>query len=316
MTETSPTSPEGRRSRPAGRRSEGRRRGLALLVLLSAMLAATVPGAGAVRAEPLRAPRLDPRGAAPDGLRPTFDADARAEAPGADTPNPAGPTPAIPSAPPAVPRLALPGPWPAVEVRTLLVGLHLLGLCFGLGGATMLDFWLLRWMRWGYLPDDVVRTFEFVAKAVSAGLVLLWLSGCGFLALYAVSDPAKLANPKIVAKLVIVGALSINGLVIHRLVLPYVALARAAPLFDGFRRRRRLLFVLSGSLSGVSWYAAFALGLLREFNGRVPAVTLLGIWLTLVLLAVAVTEAVLLLAPALRPRPPQAEADRSRFSIL
>lgn len=299
MTETSPTSPEGRRSLPAHPRPEGRRRGLLLLVVIPAMLAAAVPAA---RAEAFGAPRLEGRAAMPDGLRPTFDAAARTEAPGAAMPVPAAPSPAIQAAPPAVPRLALPGPWPAIEVRTLLIGLHLLGLCFGLGGATMLDFWLLRWMRWGYLPDNVVRTFEFVAKAVSAGLVLLWLSGCGFLALYALYDPAKLANPKIVAKLVIVGALSINGLVIHRLVLPYVALARAAPLFDGVRRRRRLLFVLSGALSGVSWYTAFALGLLREFNGRVPATTLLGLWLMLVLLVVAATEAVLLLAPALRPR--------------
>lgn len=43
--------------------------------------------------------------------------------------------------------LPLPEPLPAVRVLTLLVGLHLIGLCFGLGGATMLDFWILRWMR-------------------------------------------------------------------------------------------------------------------------------------------------------------------------
>ena len=305
MSETSPTTPEGRLSHPVAAGRAGRRRGLALLFVLSVSLVAAPPGAGAARAEAPPALSLADPGAVPEGLRPTFDAVAPAASPIAA----AVPAGAAAAAPPAVPRVALPGSWPAIEVRTLLVGLHLLGLCFGLGGATMLDFWLLRWMRWGYLPDDVVRTFAFVAEAVSAGLVLLWLSGCGFLALYAVADPAKLANPKIVAKLVIVGALSVNGLVIHRLVLPYVALARSAPLFDGFRRRRRLLFVLSGSLSGASWYAAFALGLLREFNGRVPAMTLLGIWLTLVLLAIAATEVVLLLAPALRPR--MAAGDRA-----
>ena len=300
MTETSTIMASGRRPCPIAARRGVRRRASRVLVLLSAMLAAASLADRAARAETFGAAPIGDRGALAEAFRPSFDAAVPVP------PDPGSPSPDVPAravqAPPAVPRLTLPGPWPAIEVRTILVGLHLLGLCFGLGGATMLDFWLLRWMRWGYLPDNVVRTFEFVGKAVSAGLVMLWLSGCGFLALYAFSDPAKLANPKIVAKLVIVGALSINGLVIHRLVLPYVALARAAPLFDGFRRRRRLLFVLSGSVSGVSWYAAFALGLLREFNGRVPATTLLGIWLTLILLTVTATELLLLLAPALRPR--------------
>ena len=305
MTDTSTIMASGRRPRPIAARRGLRRRMSRLLVLLWAALAAASLAGGAARADTSGAAPSGDHGAMPDVFRPSFDAAVPAS-PGPEGPTREGPSPDMPAramgAPPAVPHLALPAPWPAIEVRTVLVGLHLMGLCFGLGGATMLDFWLLRWMRWGYLPDNVVRTFEFVGKAVSAGLVMLWLSGCGFLALYALSDPAKLANPKIVAKLVIVGALSINGLVIHRLVLPYVALARAAPLFDGFRRRRRLLFVLSGSVSGVSWYAAFALGLLREFNGRVPATTLLGIWMTLVLLAVTATEVLLLLAPALRPR--------------
>lgn len=60
--------------------------------------------------------------------------------------------------------VALPGPLPPVKVLTLLVGLHLVGLCFGLGGATMLDFWILRWMRWGGLPPEIARIFLFVSK--------------------------------------------------------------------------------------------------------------------------------------------------------
>ena len=65
----------------------------------------------------------------------------------------------------------LPDPLPQLKVLTLLVGMHLLGMCFGLGGATMLDLWILRWMRRGSLPVELGRTFHFISDAVALGPV-------------------------------------------------------------------------------------------------------------------------------------------------
>ncbi len=186
------------------------------------------------------------------------------------------------AAPLAVP---LPAPFPPVRVLTLLVGLHLIGLSFGLGGATMLDFWILRWMRWGSLPPEIARIFLFVSKVVTVGLGLLWLSGLGFLAVYAVESPEKLANPKLWAKLVVVLALTVNGLLIHAVVLPGVLRDIGRPMLDGVSGVRTGIFLVSGAVSGVSWYAAFALGLMREINGVVPTGLLLSLWLAGVLAA-------------------------------
>ncbi|SFL74817.1 hypothetical protein [Methylorubrum salsuginis] len=186
---------------------------------------------------------------------------------------------------PKVMSLPLPAPFPPIRLLTLLVGLHLIGLCFGLGGATMLDFWILRWMRWGGLPPEIARTFLFVSKVVSVGIALLWLSGLGFLAVYAVESPEKLANPKIVAKFVIVLALTINGLLIHALVLPSVLRDVSRPMFEGVSHTSTAVFLVSGAISGVSWYAAFALGLMRELNGRVSAGLLLTLWMAAVVVA-------------------------------
>ena len=285
---------DGRRARRSRRLG---RAGAAALVVLSAASALSAPPLRAAEAGRRRGETPVHALREPEAFRPTFGAEVAMLAPdrGAEV---AARAPAAVARPPVVPALALPGSWPAIEVRTLLVGLHLLGLSFGLGGATMLDFWVLRWMRWGYLPDNVVRTFAFVGKVVSAGLALLWLSGLGFLVLYALYDPAKLGNPKILAKLAIVAALTVNGVVVHRLVLPYVARACCLPLFDGFHRRRRMLYVLSGALSGVSWYSAFALGLLHEFNGRVAASALLALWLTLVLGSMVALDLLLSRVPA------------------
>ncbi|WP_245442611.1 hypothetical protein [Methylobacterium terrae] len=179
----------------------------------------------------------------------------------------------------------LPAPFPPVRVLTLLVAVHLIGLCFGLGGATMLDFWILRWMRWGSLPGEIARIFLFVSKVVSVGLGLLWASGLGFLAVYAVEAPDKFDNPKLWAKIAVVLVLTINGLLIHAVVLPGVLRDLSRPMLDGVSGRHTAIFLVSGAVSGVSWYAAFALGLVRELNGTVPAALLLALWLAAVLAA-------------------------------
>ncbi|WP_232628999.1 hypothetical protein [Methylobacterium sp. Leaf118] len=190
-----------------------------------------------------------------------------------------GVAPASAQALPTDLSLPLPGPFPPIRLLTLLLGLHLIGLCLGLGGATMLDFWILRWMRWGGLPPEIARTFLFVSKVVSVGIALLWISGLGFLALYAIEAPEKLSNPKLVAKIVIVLALTVNGLLIHALVLPRVLRDVSRPMFEGVSHISTVIFLVSGAVSGVSWYAAFALGLMRELNGRASGGLLLSLWL-------------------------------------
>lgn len=194
------------------------------------------------------------------------------------------------AATPARVRLLLDLGWlPGIELRTVLVALHLIGLCFGLGGATMLDFWILRWLRWRALPETIVRTFEFLAKVVSAGLILLWVSGIGFLLTYAIDSPEKLSNPKVWAKVTMVLALTLNGLVLHAAVIPKVLAHPQRPLLQDLSLGQRTLFIICGAVSGVSWYAAFALGLLREFNNKVAATHLLGLWLVSIAAVAALT---------------------------
>jgi hypothetical protein len=177
----------------------------------------------------------------------------------------------------------LPDPLPQLKVLTLLVGIHLLGMCFGLGGATMLDLWILRWMRKGSLPVEIGRTFHFISDAVTIGLCLLWLSGLGFLALYAMESPEKFENPKLWAKVIVVIVLTINGMIIHAFVLPEALRDLSRPLLFGVSRGRAALFLASGAISGVSWYTAFAFGIFRELNNSVTFTLLVIMWLTLIL---------------------------------
>ncbi|MBX8487707.1 hypothetical protein [Pseudomonas cichorii] len=182
-------------------------------------------------------------------------------------------------------RIDLPDPLPHVRVLTVLVGLHLLGLCFGLGGATMLDYWILRWMRKGSLPVEIKSTFTFISTVVAIGLGLLWLSGLGFLALYGLESPEKLSNPKLWAKVCIVAALTLNGMLIHVFVLPVVLRDMSQPILEGVSRSRIAIFLASGALSAMSWYTAFALGIFRELNNSVSFSLLIALWLTLTVAA-------------------------------
>lgn len=179
---------------------------------------------------------------------------------------------------------------PPLKLRTVLIALHLVGFAIGLGGVTMLDFWILRWMRGWPVTADIVRTFQFVSKAIGVALAVLWASGIGFVALYQVAMPELLANPKLWAKTAIVVVLTANGLFVHRHVLPVLISDIGGPLFQDYPPRRRSMLFAAGALSGVSWYAAFALGTFRELNGTVPATRLLALWLTAVLLAWAAAE--------------------------
>lgn len=153
----------------------------------------------------------------------------------------------------------LPSSLPPVRALTVLTEIHLLGVCFGLGGATMLDFWILRWLRRGDLPGEVARIFRFVSKVCTVGLAMLWLSGLGLLALYAVETPDKLANPKLWAKLTIVLVLTLNGVVIPSIVLPNTLSDVRRPLLEGASGLRAVTFLMSGAVSGVFWYSALAL---------------------------------------------------------
>ena len=182
--------------------------------------------------------------------------------------------------------LPLPAPLPPVRGITVLIGLHILGVCFGLGGATMLDFWILRWLRWGGLPGEIARIFGYVSKVCTVGLGLLWLSGLGFLALYALDAPEKLDNPKLWAKVTVVVALTLNGLVIHRVVLPGILRDVSQPMFAGLTGLRAGIFLASGAVSGISWYTAFALGVMRELNGTVAYGLLVGLWLAAIAAAI------------------------------
>jgi hypothetical protein len=186
---------------------------------------------------------------------------------------------------------------PVLHIKTFLVMAHLFGLTLGLGGATILDIILLRLAVQGTpVQHTHAKIVALISKLVTWALVILWLSGIGFLLQYWQSNPELLGNPKLYAKISIVAILTANGVVLHAHVLPIVYQNVGRPLFDNLRLTTQWLMIACGTLSVISWYTPFFLGVARELNFVVPAWWILTIYAVLIVIA---TETALLLGPVL-----------------
>jgi hypothetical protein len=187
---------------------------------------------------------------------------------------------------------AILSPEAAMAVKSGLRVLHFLGLVLGLGAATLLDLIFLRFLATRQVSPEHFQIVEFSSKVVSFGLVLLWISGLGFLLHYGAFDPAKLGNEKVWAKMAIVGILTLNGVFIHRAVLPVVHRNIGRSLFDGLGRRQRSLLLVSGVVSGTSWYVPLLLGSIPQLNFVVPAWIILATYGGLLTAGILLTHGV------------------------
>lgn len=183
---------------------------------------------------------------------------------------------------------ATPAGWlqPALNARNGFLVLHLVGLCLGLGGTFVLDSLLLQWILWRRPSPGFAPIFRTLSHTVLIGLLLLWISGLGFLALYALGDPDKLLNPKIHVKVAVVCILSLNGAVLHRWILPLVqSQSSDGPFLAGHGPLAAYFVLLTGAISATSWITAFLLGVLRELNGRAGFAEIVPIWFACAALA-------------------------------
>lgn len=189
----------------------------------------------------------------------------------------------------------LPPPTLLSYARTFLRLVHFAGLIIGFGGAVFLDLLLARYRRMT-MTADLVSNVEWVSRFVAVGLLLLWISGVGFLLLYEASEPEKLMNPKIWAKITIVAILSLNGIAIHRLVLPFLRRRTGMQLLEGLRPKTKVALIGCGVVSAVSWSVPVVLGAAPQLNFVVPGLVILAAY------ALVVAQAFLIAVFVLRDK--------------
>ena len=180
----------------------------------------------------------------------------------------------------------------ALALKTGLRVIHFVALVLGLGAATLLDLIILRFLAKGNVSSDHYHIVEFASKVVSVGLILLWVSGLGFLLHYGLFDPAKIGNQKIWAKMAIVAILTLNGVFIHYSVLPILRRNIGRSLFEGLSGMQRGLLLASGVVSATSWYVPLLLGSIPQLNFVVPAWIILSVYGALLSVGIGVTQGI------------------------
>ncbi len=175
--------------------------------------------------------------------------------------------------------------------QTLLVALHLIGVAFGIGASTILDLRTLRLLRGGPITEQDLAFAAVLSTFVRIGLVLLLISGLGCLLRLWLVTPDLLGNPKLHAKLAIVGVLTLNGCLIETIALPLLRRQCGGPLFEGVSYRTQVAVLAMGVVSATSWYLPFLLGVARELNFGPSALTILAAYLALIGIGVAVALA-------------------------
>jgi len=139
-----------------------------------------------------------------------------------------------------------------IRFHTLLVLGHLLALALGLGAALLADWVVLRKLTSGIVSQRAAGQLIDLSHAVSAGLVLIWVTGALLVADSAWDAPASVMNQKLWAKLVIVAVLTLNALLLHGIVLPRVGRRVGQPLFETSFGWLPLISTLLAAISAVS----------------------------------------------------------------
>lgn len=172
--------------------------------------------------------------------------------------------------------------------HTPLLILHLMGLAFGIGASTILDLRMLRLLCGRPVADQDLAFAVVLSTFVRIGLLLLLISGLGFLLQLWLVRPDLLSNPKLHAKLAIVGVLVVNGLLIEAIALPLLRRQCGRPLFDGVSYRTQVAVLAMGVVSATSWYLPFLLGVVRELNFGPTALTIFAVYLAMIGIGIAV----------------------------
>jgi len=172
-----------------------------------------------------------------------------------------------------------------VDIKTLYLIFHLIGLALGAGGAFMSDVLYMASVKDKKITKDELRLMHVGGSMVWVGLLVLTISG---LLLMSLNWGAYLISTKFIAKMVIVLIIALNGAIIHHVYIPYLEKCIGTHLGRSTHFRTISVYLyISGAISFVSWIATIILGAFASIPYSVPVI--LGIYLAIVLIVTVVS---------------------------
>lgn len=176
-------------------------------------------------------------------------------------------------------------------MKLVLLNIHLLSLAVALGSIMIAEHLISKRVIYGRKKPfnaDVYETVLFASRAVSVALLLLWLSGAGFVALGYLDDPGYIQNQKIWAKVSIVLLMSLNGIYIHRTLLPrLLEVSQGGLLIRNAKESAKFRLSFSTSIAG--WLLAAFYGTAKFLNHGYRFSELFSLYLAIVVLLFALS---------------------------
>ena len=167
-----------------------------------------------------------------------------------------------------------------------LVIIHIIGTALGAGGATFSDFLFYKVIKDGKIDRDEYELLNMSSFLVWAGFITLLISGFLFLSH---PDFPGIAT-KLYAKLVIVGIILVNAIIMHSKIFPCIKYH--------VKKHRKLtkqpfeanigFTLVSGAVSIVSWYSALIIGGWRGLDASFSQI--IAVYFALLLLAIIVSQ--------------------------
>ncbi len=174
-----------------------------------------------------------------------------------------------------------------LEYKTVIVILHALSAALGLGTVIITDISLMRFLSDYKISKGESAVLDMFSQVVWVSLGMLILTG---IALFLPMSPTYLASTKFLAKVVIVGVITVNGLLLNLLVAPKlidIAFGKITDPGDKHYFLRKCAFAF-GAVSIVSWFAAFIFGMLRSIPLSVGGILL--IYVGVIIVAVGLSQ--------------------------
>ena len=180
-----------------------------------------------------------------------------------------------------------------MDLHTILIIAHVIGVSLGVGGALMSDIVFLRAIKKQVFSRDTFEILDALSHAIWGGFWLLIASGFWmFWLIYSENNSIPmLASSRWQVKLALVGVVFINGVIFRKKVFPLLKTLVGQPLTMDLFKSKIWLPAISGAISFVSWVAIVILSLLlRTF--RPHYLILLGAWAGVVIVGSLVAKAI------------------------
>lgn len=168
-----------------------------------------------------------------------------------------------------------------MELFSLLLLAHVIGIIVGVGGATVSDGLFFKTIKNRKISSDEYKLLNEAGKIIWSGFAIAILSGLGLL-LYQYTTSGDITyweNAYFQAKLAIVSLILLNGIVFHSKVLPFMSNHLNENMKEEEFTNKFWLFSITGAISIVSWWSVVVLGLLAP---EIPLSIILNIYALLI----------------------------------